>query len=40
VVARCTQKHHAARLPKLQRRLWVFVDEHILDRGIIGAKMV
>ena len=40
MVARCTQKDHATRLAKLQRRLRIFVDEHFFDRGIIGVKMV
>ena len=31
--ARGAHQHHAARLPELQRRLRVLVDEHLFDRG-------
>ena len=39
-VARRTQQHDAARLPKLQRRLRVFVNEHFFDRRIIGPEVI
>lgn len=39
-IARSAQQYHTARLPKLQRRLRVFVDEYLFDCGIIGAKMI
>ena len=31
-----SKQNHAPRLPQLQRRLWIGVDEHLLDRSAIG----
>ena len=39
-VARSTQKDNTACLPKLQRRLRVFVNEHFFDRRIIGPEVI
>ena len=39
-VARRPQQHHAARLAKLQRRLRVFINEHLFNGREIGAEMI
>ena len=37
--ARRAHQHHPAGLAELERRLGVLVDEHLLDRGGVGAML-